>query len=59
MAKEFYCRGKLLADYLVGKGAKLIRTESDEGNIVFIFEKSDSVDAIIDEWESNKKKWMF
>ena len=59
MSKEFNCKGKQLANYLVNEGSKLLRTERSDGSVVFVFEYDDSIDKIIGEWETNKKKWLF
>lgn len=59
MSKEFNCKGRQLANYLVEKGSKLLRTEYSDESVVFVFEYDDSIDKIISEWEANKKKWLF
>lgn len=59
MSKEFNCKGKQLANYLVKEGSKLLRTERSDGSVVFVFEYDDYIDKIIGEWETNKKKWLF
>jgi len=53
---EFYCKGKQLADYLIKHGSKLIRI--DNGNI-YVFESDDSIDKGLEQWEIDKKKYLF
>lgn len=56
---EFTCKGKKLADYLVGHGAALLRTERNNGTTLFVFENNGAIDELINKWESDKKKWLF
>jgi len=59
MKKEFYCKGKQLADYLVKHGSVLLRTENKNGAVVHIFEYDDSIDGNIEQYELDKRKWLF
>lgn len=59
MSKEFNCKGKRLASYLVNSGFNLLRTERPNGSKVFVFEFNDAIERKIAEWESNKKRWLF
>lgn len=53
--KEFNCKGKQLADYLVKHGSKLLRVE----NGAFIFEHDSSIDANLKQWEIDYGLYMF
>ena len=59
MKKEFCCKGKQLADYLVKHGSKLLRIENKNGVDVHIFEYDESIDKNINQYEVDKKKWLF
>lgn len=60
MEKEFRCKGKRLANYLMEYGSKLIRCERDEnGDMVFVFENDRTIDCGLNHWEVMKKRSMF
>ena len=59
MDKEFICKGKQLANYLVKNGHSLLRTERSNGSVVFVFKLDDSIDDSVSKWEANKKRWLF
>lgn len=59
MKKEFRCKSKRLADYLAKCGSKLIRSERENGDVVFVFEHDDSIEGNIDHWETMSKRCMF
>ena len=60
--KTFCCKGKRLANYLIEHGSKLIRIDCDQkskGYLVFIFVKDESIDENLNQWELDKKKYLF
>lgn len=60
--ETFCCKGKRLANYLISHGSKLIRIDNDQkskGFLVFIFEKDESIDNNLKQWEFDKKKYLF
>lgn len=60
--KTFCCKGKRLAKYLMEHGSKLIRIDKDQNSkefLIFIFEKDDSIDKNLEQWEKDKKKYLF
>lgn len=59
MKKEFCCKGKQLANYLIKRGSKLLRIENKNGVDVHIFEYDESIDKNIEQYELDKKKWLF
>lgn len=59
MAKEFNCKGKLLADYLIQRGSKLIKINYSNGIPVFVFEYDESIDKNIIQWETDRDKCWF
>lgn len=59
MKKEFYCKGKPLADYLLKHGSKLVDVRNDSGIAVYIFEYDHTIDENLDRWELDRKKWLF
>lgn len=59
MAKEFCCNGKRLADYLVKKGSKLIKTEFTKGRKTYVFEYDESIEENLAQWEAAKKRSLF
>ena len=60
MEREFRCKGKRLADYLIEYGSKLIRCERDEnGDVVFIFENDRTIDYNLNHWAVMSKRCMF
>ena len=59
MKKEFCCKGKQLANYLIRRGSKLLRIENECGVDVHVFEYDDSIDKNIEQYELDKKKWLF
>lgn len=59
MGKEFYCKGRQLASYLIKHGSKLLRTENKSGYAIHIFEYDGSIDENIKQYELDKKKWLF
>lgn len=59
MKKEFYCKGKPLADYLSKHGSNLIDVKNDKGVVVYVFEYDNTIDKNLDQWEFDRKKWLF
>lgn len=59
MTREFHCKGKRLADYLVKNGSKLIKVEFVKGRKSYVFEYDDSIDKNIEKWENAKKRCLF
>lgn len=59
MAKEFYCKGKRLASYLIKNGSKLIKEEFIKGSKNYIFEYDESIDKNLEQWEIVKKRCLF
>lgn len=59
MKKEFYCKGNQLANYLIKNGSVLLRTENKKGSVVYVFEYDESIDRNIDQYETDKRKWLF
>ena len=59
MSKEFNCKGKRLADYLVKHGSKLIRNGHIQGINVYVFEYDESIDKNIERFEMAKKRCLF
>ena len=59
MKREFYCKGRQLADYLAKHGSTLIRTENESGAIVHVFEYDETIDKNIEQYELDKRKWLF
>lgn len=59
MGKEFYCKGRQLAAYLIKHGSKLLRTENKCGYTVHIFEHDETIDENVERYELDKKKWLF
>lgn len=60
--ETFCCKGKRLANYLIEHGSKLIRIDNDQkskGFLVFIFEKDESINKNLEQWEIDKKKYLF
>ena len=53
--KEFVCNSKMLADYFVKHGSKLLKIE----NGVFVFEYDDSINVNLKQFEIDYKKCMF
>ena len=53
---EFIVKSKRLADYLIAHGCIFIRKEKDN---IFVFEKNESIDNNIANYEKNTKKCMF
>ena len=56
MMKEFCCKGKQLAAYLIKHGSKLLRI--DNGNR-YIFESDETIIKNLEQWEIDKKKYLF
>ena len=56
MNDVFYCKGKQLADYLVKHGSKLLGIEDKN---IFIFENYEYIDKNLEQWEIDKKKYLF
>lgn len=59
---EFYCKNKQIANYLVKHGSNLLRIEKSkkfDNILIFVFEKDDTIERNLDQWESNKKKCLF
>ena len=59
MSKEFYCNGRQLSDYLIKHGSKLLRTENKNGAVVHVFEYDESIDRNIEQYELDRRKWLF
>lgn len=59
MNKEFQCKGKRLANYLIECGSTLIRCEIDNGEVVYVFKNDGAIDERLDHWEVMKKRTMF
>lgn len=53
---EFIVKSKQLANYLISHGSKLIRKENYN---TYIFEKDESIDKNIEQWEFSKKNIYF
>lgn len=60
MDKElFYCKGKRIADYLIKHGSKFVKTEKRDGDIVYIFEKDESIFENLDKLNVDMRRCMF
>lgn len=59
MDKEFRCKGRRLAYYLVQHGSTFVRYERENGDIVFIFKHDDTIDENIDRWEFMSNRCLF
>ena len=59
MKKEFYCKGKPLANYLSKHGSNLIDMKIDNGVVVYVFEYDHTIDKNLEQWELDRKKWLF
>ena len=59
MVKEFCCKGKRLANYLIENGSKLIKEEFIKGSKSYIFEYDESIDKNLEQWEIAKKRCLF
>ena len=60
--KEFCCKGKRLANYLLDHDCKLIRIDCDQkakGFLVFIFEKGNNLNNALQSWKTDKKSYLF
>ena len=60
--KTFCCKGKRLANYLIEHGSKIIRIDNDQkskGFLVFIFENDESINKNLEQWEIDRKKYLF
>lgn len=58
----FVCKGKRLANYLLEHGSKLKRIDNDQkskGFLVFLFERDDSIQTNLKNWETDKKTYLF
>lgn len=55
----FYCNNRNLANYLKKNGSKFIKVDKVDGSIVYLFEKDDSIDRNLTEWEARIKKCLF
>lgn len=53
--KEFNCKSKQIADYLIKHGSKLLRVD----NGIFIFKYDGSIDNNLEQWKIDYKKCMF
>lgn len=57
----FCCKGMRLANYLIEKGAKLIRVDRNYMNrnfLVFIFQDDDTVTKALETWKHDKDLYM-
>lgn len=59
MSEEFYCKGKSLADYLIANGSNLIRVDKENGIVVFVFKKDQTIEQNIAKYEETLNKCMF
>lgn len=59
MVKEFCCKGRQLADYLIKNGSKLIKEEFIKGSKSYIFEYDESIDKNLEQWGIAKKRCLF
>jgi hypothetical protein len=57
----FVCKGKRLANYLLERGSKLKRIDTDnksKGFLVFLFEKDDLLQINLDTWDKDKISYL-
>ena len=57
----FCCRGKRLANYLLDRGCKLLRIDSDNqsrGFLVFIFVKNENLENALESWKKDKETYL-
>lgn len=59
MKKEFNCKGRQLANYLIKNGSTLLRTENKGGAVIHVFEYDDTIDRNIEQYEINKNRCLF
>ena len=60
--REFCCKGKRLANYLLEHDCKLLRIDCDQkakGFLVFIFEMSDNLYIALESWKTDKESYLF
>ena len=60
----FCCKGKRLANYLIEHGSKIIRIDCDQkskekGFLLFIFERDETIDKNLKQWETDKNTYLF
>jgi hypothetical protein len=58
----FVCKGKRLANYLIEHGSKIVRIDCDQkakGFLVFIFERDETIDRNLKQWETDKVTYLF
>lgn len=59
MDKEFVCKGRNLAEYLIKHGSHLIETTMVGGVYAYVFEKDESIDKNIKEFEKTRNMCLF
>ncbi len=62
MSKEFCCKGKRLANYLLEHKCELLRIDCDQkakGFLVFIFVKDDNLLNCLDSWKVDRLTYLF
>ena len=56
----FCCKGMRLANYLIGKGANLVRIDCNhekKGFLVFIFEDNNIIAKGLESWKNDKNTY--
>ena len=60
--ETFCCKGKRLANYQMEYSHKKIRFDNKQNSkkyMIFKFNKDDSIDKNLEQWEKDKKKYLF
>ena len=58
----FCCKGKRLANYLLEHDCKLVRIDCDQktdGYLVFLFDKSQSLQDALQTWKVDRETYLF
>lgn len=59
MDDEYYCKSKIIADYLIKNGSVLLRKEKQKDGTVYIFIKDQMLLDNIELWQEKRQKVLF
>lgn len=59
MNDEYYCKSRMIADYLIKNGSILLRKENNKDGLVYVFVKDQELLDNIALWEQKRQKVLF